>query len=390
VKLGFDIEATCGDARAATVRLPRGTFQTPVFMPVGTRGAVRALTVGDVESVGSEIILGNTYHLMLRPTAELIAEMGGLHRFENWNGCLLTDSGGFQVFSLSPKVDEGGVLFKSVYDGSLVRFTPERAVEVQEMLGADIAMLLDVCTSLPATAQTLRDALDRTIRWAERQRAIHKRADQVQFGIVQGGTDHEMRIESAERTVEIGFDGYAIGGLSVGETRPEMMASIEAANSALPKDRPRYLMGVGDPISLIEGVARGIDMFDCVLPTRLARHGTALTSTGRLAVKNALFARSDEPLDASCSCTTCQRHSRGYIRHLVSVGEQTASTLVTIHNLTYLHGLMQRARASIIDGTFPVLRDEVNAVWLEGPGQGPGRTKQRASDVSNAAEASDS
>jgi queuine tRNA-ribosyltransferase len=379
VKLGFELQATSGGARAGKVRLPRGEFQTPVFMPVGTRGAVRALTVGDVESVGSEIILGNTYHLMLRPTAELVAEMGGLHRFENWNGCLLTDSGGFQVFSLSPKVDESGVVFKSVYDGALIHFTPERAVEVQQMLGADIAMLLDVCTALPATPKSLREALDRTIRWAERQKEVHTRADQVQFGIVQGGTDPDLRVESAERTVAIGFDGYAIGGLSVGETRPEMMRSLEAANSALPVDRPRYLMGVGDPISLIEGVARGVDMFDCVLPTRLARHGTALTSTGRLAVKNAQFARSDEPLDAACLCTTCQRHSRSYIRHLVSVGEQTAATLVSIHNLTYLHSLMQRARGSILDGTFETLRAEVNAVWLEGPGQGPGRVKQSKS-----------
>lgn len=375
LKLKFDITETAGSARAGVVHLPRGSFQTPVFMPVGTRGTVRALTNSDVESVGSEIILANTYHLMLRPTAELIAEMGGLHRFENWNRCLLTDSGGFQVFSLSPKIDEEGVLFKSVYDGAAVKFTPERAVEVQEMFGSDIAMLLDVCTALPATAQALREGLDRTIRWAERQKAVHTRTDQVQFGIVQGGTDLEMRVESARRTVEIGFDGYAIGGLSVGETRPEMMASIEAAISALPSDRPRYLMGVGDPISLIEGVARGVDMFDCVLPTRLARHGTALTSTGRLAVKNAKFARSDEPLDAGCECSTCQRYSRSYIRHLVSVGEQTASTLVSIHNLTYLHTLMQRARNAIVANEFEQLRQEVNAVWVEGPGQGPGRVR---------------
>ncbi len=387
MKLTFEIEATSGTARAAVVTLPRGSFQTPVFMPVGTRAAVRALTVSELESIGPEIILANTYHLMLRPTAELIAEMGGLHRFEGWSGCLLTDSGGFQVFSLGPKVDEDGVMFKSVYDGTVLRFTPERAVEVQEMLGADIAMLLDVCTSLPSTPRILREALDRTIRWAERQKDVHTRPDQTQFGIVQGGTDLDMRVESAQRIAAIGFDGYAIGGLSVGESRPEMMASVEAANSALPIDRPRYLMGVGDPISLIEAVARGVDMFDCVLPTRLARHGTALTSGGRLAVKNARFARSDEPLDAQCSCMTCQRHSRAYIRHLVSVGEQTAATLVTIHNLTFLQSLMKRARASILDGSFEQLRAEVNDVWLEGPGQGPGRVRRdpHAGEVSNGA-----
>jgi queuine tRNA-ribosyltransferase len=351
MKLRFDIAHTDGKARTGVVHLPNGSFNTPVFMPVGTRGAVRALRAADLESIGAEIILGNTYHLMLRPSAELIGELGGLHRSEN------------------------DVIFKSVYDGALVRFSPERAVEVQELLGADIAMLLDVCTELPATTHVLREALERTIRWAERQKTVHRRADQVQFGIVQGGTHHDLRIESAERTVAIGFDGYAIGGLSVGETRPEMMASIEAATSALPSDRPRYLMGVGDPISLIEGIARGIDMFDCVLPTRLARHGTALTSTGRLAVKNAQYARSDEPLDANCRCTTCAQHSRAYIRHLVSVGEQTAATLVTVHNLSYLLGLMQRARDEIQAGTFSRLREEVLEIWREGPGQGPGRRK---------------
>lgn len=366
MKLRFAIAATDGGARAGTVHLPRGSFQTPVFMPVGTRGAVRALTAEQTESLGAEIILGNTYHLMLRPTAELIAERGGLHRFEDWRGRLLTDSGGFQVFSLSPKVSESAVQFKSVYDGAMVEFTPERAVEVQELLGADIAMLLDVCTALPAAPHVIRAALDRTIRWAERQKLVHKRPDQVQFGIVQGGIDHDMRVESAERTAAIGFDGYAIGGLSVGESRADMMRSIDAANSALPADRPRYLMGVGDPVSLIEGVARGIDMFDCVLPTRLARHGTALTSVGRLSMKNAQFARSDEPLDPDCPCTTCARHSRSYLRHLISVGEQTGGTLITMHNLSFLLTLMARSRAAILNGTFSALREEVLGVWLAG------------------------
>ncbi len=370
MKLRFDIQATCGDARAGTVHLSRGSFQTPVFMPVGTRGAVRALSVTDLESLGAEIILGNTYHLMLRPTAELIGSLGGLHRFEDWGGRLLTDSGGFQVFSLDPKVEEDAVVFKSVYDGARVQFSPERAVEVQELLGADITMLLDVCTSLPAQRHVLHAAMERTLRWAERQKAVHTRADQVQFGIVQGGSDLDLRAESARRTVEIGFDAYAIGGLSVGETREEMLPAIEAVNRELPTDRPRYLMGVGDPISLVEAVARGVDMFDCVLPTRLARHGTVLTSTGRLPIKNAKYSRSDEPLDAACGCVTCRRHSRAYLRHLLSVGEQTAATLLTIHNLTFLLDLMRRVRSAVVDGTFDALRAEVAYTWRHAPGPG--------------------
>jgi queuine tRNA-ribosyltransferase len=376
VKLRFDLQASCGGARAGTVHLPRGSFQTPVFMPVGTRGAVRALSVSDIESLGAEIILGNTYHLMLRPTAELIGSLGGLHRFEDWGGRLLTDSGGFQVFSLDPKVEEEAVVFKSVYDGARVQFSPERAVEVQELLGADIAMLLDVCTSLPASRPVLHAAMERTLRWAERQKTVHTRADQVQFGIVQGGSDLELRGESARRTVEIGFDAYAIGGLSVGETREEMLPAIEVVNRELPTDRPRYLMGVGDPISLVEAVARGVDMFDCVLPTRLARHGTVLTSTGRLPIKNAKYSRSEEPLDAACACITCRRHSRAYLRHLLSVGEQTAATLLTIHNLTFLLDLMRRARASIVDGSFDALRADIAEQWRHAPG--PGRPGPQA------------
>ncbi len=363
MKLGFDIVATDGDARAGVVHLPRGSFQTPVFMPVGTRAAVRAMTGAGMESLGAEIILGNTYHLMLRPGAELIAELGGLHKFSSWSGRMLTDSGGFQVFSLDPKVDDDGVTFKSVYDGSFHRFTPEKAVEVQELLGADIAMVLDVCPALPSTPKLLRQAVERTAAWAARQRVVHQREDQVQFGIVQGGIDLALRAESAQRTVDIGFDGYAIGGLSVGESRDEMLPAIEATNAVLPTDRPRYLMGVGDPISLVEGVARGVDMFDCVLPTRLARHGTVLTSEGRVQMKNARFARDPGPLDPTCSCETCVRYSRAYLRHLQMVGEQTVATLLTIHNLTYLLDLMRRARTAIIDGTFTALRSEVAATW---------------------------
>ncbi len=363
MKLGFSLEATDGGARAGTVTVPRGTFRTPVFMPVGTRGVVRALRAEDLEQLGAEIILGNTYHLMLRPGADVVAEMGGLHDFSSWNGRMLTDSGGFQVFSLSPKIDDDGVTFKSVYDGSFHRFTPEIAVQTQEHLGADIAMVLDVCPALPATPQALRIAVERTARWAQRQREVHTRMDQVQFGIVQGGIDLDLRTESAERTVEIGFDGYAIGGLSVGETRAEMLPAIEATNRVLPPDRPRYLMGVGDPVSLVEAVARGVDMFDCVLPTRLARHGTVLTSEGRLQIRNATFARSPGPLDPGCTCTTCGRYSRAYLRHLQSVGEQTAASLLSIHNLHYLLGLMRKVRASIFDSTFSAVRADVVRAW---------------------------
>jgi queuine tRNA-ribosyltransferase len=367
VKLKFEIEATCGDARAGVVHLPRGSFQTPVFMPVGTRGVVRALSSEDVASLGAQIILGNTYHLMLRPGADLVEEMGGLHKFSNWSGRMLTDSGGFQVFSLDPKVDDDGVTFASVYDGSKHRFTPETAVRVQEQIGADIAMVLDVCPPLPSPPHIIRRAVERTAAWAEIQRKVHSREDQVQFGIVQGGIDTDLRKEAAERTVAIGFDGYAIGGLSVGESKEEMFPAIEAANSVLPKDRPRYLMGVGDPVSLVEGVARGVDMFDCVLPTRLARHGTVLTSTGRLQIRNAGFARDQGQLDAACGCLTCANYSRGYLRHLVAVGEQTAARLLTIHNLTYLLRLMDRAREAIFAGTFNEVRAEIDAVWNSPP-----------------------
>ncbi len=335
-------------------------------MPVGTRGVVKSLGPDDIETLGAQIILGNTYHLMMRPGADLVAEMGGLHRFADWHGHLLTDSGGFQVFSLDPKVDDDGVTFRSVYDGSIHRFTPEKAIAVQEQIGADIAMVLDVCPALPSAPQLLRQAVERTAMWAQRCRDARTRDDQCVFGIAQGGVDMVLRQESAQRTVQIGFDGYAIGGLSVGESRAEMLPAIEAAVSQLPFDRPRYLMGVGDPISLIEGIARGIDMFDCVLPTRLARHGTALTSTGKVNIKNAQFARSDDPIDANCSCMTCQRFSRSYIRHLISVGEQSAARFMSIHNLAYLLDLMRSARVAIVNGTFETLRSTTVALW-DGP-----------------------
>jgi queuine tRNA-ribosyltransferase len=332
-------------------------------MPVGTRGAIKYLSAADYERLGAEIVLGNTYHLMLRPGAQTIAEFGGLGRFAGWNGLTLTDSGGFQVFSLDPKVDDDGVTFRSTYDGSSHRFTPELAVHTQELLGADIQMVLDVCPPLPSPPEVIRLALERTSAWAARAKAAHQRPDQALFGIVQGGISETMRAESAQRTAALAFDGYGIGGLSVGETRAEMVPALAAAIAHLPTDRPRYLMGVGDPASLVEAVGLGVDQFDCVLQTRLGRHGTALTDAGKLHVKNAKHALSDEPIDAGCACEVCTRHTRGYIRHLFQVGEPTASRLVSIHNVSWTLQLMARMRRAIAAGTFATLRREVLDVW---------------------------
>jgi queuine tRNA-ribosyltransferase len=332
-------------------------------MPVGTRGAIKYLSAADYERLGAEIVLGNTYHLMLRPGAEVVAALGGLGRFAGWDGLTLTDSGGFQVFSLEPKVDDDGVTFRSTYDGSSHRFTPEGAVATQELLGADIQMVLDVCPPLPSPIEVVRLAVRRTGAWAERAKQAHRRGDQALFGIVQGGVDEGLRAESAQRTVEIGFDGYGIGGLSVGETRAEMLPALAAAIAHLPADRPRYLMGVGDPASLVEAIGLGVDQFDCVMQTRLGRHGTALTSAGKLHVKNARHALSDEPIDPTCACEVCARHSLGYVRHLFQVGEPTALRLLSLHNVAWTLQLMQRTRLAIEAGTFDTLRREVVAIW---------------------------
>ena len=362
-KVNLNISARDGDARVGTATTHRGTYDTPLFMPVGTRGAIKYLSARDYDELGAQIVLGNTYHLMLRPGADLIASFGGLGAFAGWKGLTLTDSGGFQVFSLDPKVDDDGVTFKSTYDGSYHRFTPEIAVDVQQKLGADIQMVLDVCTSLPAEPSVVRLALERTAEWAKRAKAAHTRPDQSLFGIVQGGTDAAMRAESARRTVEIGFDGYAIGGLSVGESRAEMVDAIGACIGELPDDQPRYLMGVGDPASLVEAVALGVDQFDCVLQTRLGRHGAALTSQGRLQIKNAKFAESDEPLDPACSCWVCQSHTRGYLRHLTQVGEPSAARLVSVHNVAWTINFMAEMRESITNGTFSRFRASVLELW---------------------------
>jgi queuine tRNA-ribosyltransferase len=355
--------AADGHARLGVAHTARGSYSTPCFMPVGTRGAIKYLSAADYENLGAEIVLGNTYHLMLRPGAETIERFGGLGRFAGWKGHTLTDSGGFQIFSLDPKVDDDGVTFKSTYDGSLHRFTPEAAVRTQEQLGADIQMVLDVCPPLPSPEHVVRLALERTSAWAERARRAHRREDQSLFGIVQGGINTAMRRESAERTARLDFDGYGIGGLSVGETRDEMVPALAAALEMLPADRPRYLMGVGDPASLVEAVGLGVDQFDCVMQTRLGRHGTALTSTGRVQIKNARFALDDAALDPECACDVCARHSRGYLRHLFQVNEPTGSRLLSIHNIAWTFQLVDDMRSAIREARFESLRRKVLEIW---------------------------
>jgi queuine tRNA-ribosyltransferase len=364
----IEVEATDGLARAGTVTTARGSFTTPCFMPVGTRATVRHLSSADLEDLGAQVVLGNTYHLMLRPGDELIGELGGLHPFMDWRGHVLTDSGGYQIFSLEPKVDEQGATFASTYDGTRYHLTPEGAVAVQRNLGADIQMVLDVCPPLPSTPAVVRLAVDRTARWAARAHEAHRPgrdegSAQALFGIVQGGVDVDLRRESATRTCEIGFDGYGIGGLSVGESRDEMLPALAAALEVLPADRPRYLMGVGDPIGLVEGIALGVDMFDCVLPTRLARHGTILTDAGRLNLRNARHARDPGPLDDTCPCPVCARWSRAYLRHLLQTSEPTGGRLLTIHNVSWTLRLVARARAAIAAGNLADLRAEVAAAW---------------------------
>jgi queuine tRNA-ribosyltransferase len=373
VTLAFTVDATDGAARTGTVTTARGSFSTPCFMPVGTRAAVRTLSSADLEDLGAEVVLGNTYHLMLRPGADVVERLGGIHRFSAWSGHVLTDSGGYQVFSLEPQVDDEGATFASTYDGSRHHLSPEGAVDVQVKLGGDIQMVLDVCPPLPSPDPVIRRAVDRTALWAGRARKAflaHERTDLSQFGIVQGGTDLALRAESAERTVALDFDGYAVGGLSVGEDRSAMLPALEAAVAGLPAGRPRYLMGLGDPLGMVDSVARGIDMFDCVLPTRLARHGTLLTSAGRLNLRNARYADDPGPLDPACGCAVCARWSRGYLRHLLSVAEPTAPRLLTLHNVAWTFALVDRIRAAIRAGTLAALRAEVVAAWPAPPAPG--------------------
>ena len=362
MSLVLEVAATDGPARVATATTARGTFTTPCFMPVGTRGTVKGLAAPDLEVLGAEVVLANALHLALRPGAATVAALGGLHRFSGWSGHVLTDSGGYQVFSLRPEVDDDGVTFRSPYDGTPTRLTPEGVVDLQGTLGSDLAMVLDECPPLPSPPAVIRRAVERTLAWAARSRRAPRREGQALLGIVQGGTDLVLRAECATRVVQLGFDGYAVGGLSVGEPRPAMLETLAATLEHLPADRPRYLMGVGDPVGLVEAIALGVDLFDCVLPTRLARHGHVLTGEGRLALRNARFATDDGPLDPSCGCSTCARWSRGFLRHLLLVGEPTGPRLVTVHNLAWVLDLVRRTREAIAEGRLAALRNEVAAV----------------------------
>ena len=358
----FRLTATDGGARAGVLETAHGPVETPVFMPVGTKASVKAMLPSELRDLGARIVLANAYHLYFRPGAELIDEMGGVHAFSGWDGPVLTDSGGFQVFSLlhtATRIDDEGVRFRSVYDGSQHRFTPEVAMRVQRLLRSDIAMAFDECPPAGVERARVEAAVRRTGIWAARSRAQPRAKGQLGFGIVQGGTDLELRRRSAEEIVGIGFDGYAVGGLSVGEEREPMMETLEATTALLPADYPRYLMGVGDPGGLIEGIARGVDMFDCVLPTRMGRTGSALVPGGRINLRNAAFARDQRPLVEGCMCPACTGFSRAYIRHLVTQSEITGLRLLSAHNLHHLLGLAARARQAIAAGRFAELRAEV-------------------------------
>lgn len=342
-------------ARRGILNTPHGSIETPVFMPVGTAATVKAMRPEEVEEMGAGIILSNTYHLYLRPGHEVIREAGGLHKFMNWNKAILTDSGGFQVFSLGNlrKITEEGVEFKSHIDGSSHQFTPEKSMEVQESLGSDIIMAFDECAPYPADRKYVRDSLERTTRWLERCKAYHTTTEkQSLFGIMQGGMYPDLRRESAKQIVAMDLPGYAIGGLSVGEPKPLMYEILDETIDELPKEKVRYLMGVGSPDCLFEGVERGVDLFDCVLPTRIARHGMALTSVGRVNIKNKQYERDFTPLDPNCQCYTCKNYSRAYLRHLYKGNEMLSSMLMTNHNLYFLVNLMKNIRESIDEARF--------------------------------------
>jgi len=341
--------ATDGRARTGWLETPHGRVRTPAFMPVGTRAAVKAVDTDDLEAVGAEMILANTYHLMLRPGPELIADLGGLHRFMGWDRPILTDSGGFQIFSLAPEVDEAGATFKSVYDGSTVLMTPEDAVGIQERLGPDIAMALDVCVELPAPREVVDSEMRRTLRWAERCLEAHTREDQALFGIVQGGVDDDLRGESARKTATLGFVGFGIGGLSVGESAEDRNRSLDTAFGELPDHKPRYVMGLGDTDGLLDAISRGADMFDCVIPTRVARHGRALSRTGDFNINQVRFEADDGPVDPDCACHTCRNHSKAYLRHLIRTNELSAHRLLSIHNLQYTFDLVSAAGTAITE-----------------------------------------
>ena len=357
----FEVLSRCGNARRGVLTTRRGTVQTPVFMPVGTRASVKAMSPAELEELGAEIILGNTYHLFLRPGMELMAKAGGLHRFSSWKRSILTDSGGFQVFSLATlrKMEPDGVRFASHIDGTRFFLGPRESMAIQRTLDSDIVMAVDECTPYPATFEQAEKSLAVTTRWERMSREQPLNDGQIRFGIVQGSVYPELRKRAAESLVEIGFDGYAIGGVSVGESEPEMMLAVDAAAPHLPDNAPRYLMGVGTPRQIVESVARGVDMFDCVMPTRLGRHGSAFVGGGgTIPVKAGRYADDFTPIDPECSCYACRNFTKAYIRHLFNVGEILGVRLVTLHNLHYFLNLMRRIRASIENGTFEELRKE--------------------------------
>lgn len=348
-----------GAARAGVLHTPHGDVPTPAFMPVGTRAAVRGVDIDDLSSTGTEIVLANTYHLMLRPGASIIEGLGGLHGYWGWGGPILTDSGGYQILSLRPKISEESAVFRSSYDGARVSLTPEQATLIQQALGPDIAMALDVCVGLPSPREVVREAMELTLRWAERALTVHHRSDQALFGIVQGGVDHDLRAESARRTADLGFPGFGIGGLSVGESALERDLALDAAINELPPERIRYVMGLGDARGVLSAISRGADIFDCVWPTRLARHGRVLTPKGDYNLRRAEFASDPRPLADGCSCFTCLHHHRAYLRHLLSLNELSVFRLLTIHNLTYTHALLRDARAAILSGNLARFRQRV-------------------------------
>jgi queuine tRNA-ribosyltransferase len=372
--MSFRLVATDGAARAGVLTTAHGDIRTPAFMPVGTKATVKSLHPDEVRALGADVILGNAYHLHFRPGERVVEELGGLHAFSGWSGPILTDSGGFQVFSLRDTItalDEGGVTFRSVYDGARERLTPEDVAEIQRRLGSDIAMCLDVC--LPGGAP--RDELERAVRltttWAERQVDAPRAPGQLRFGIAQGGTDPDLRQRSIGEIAALAFDGFALGGLAVGESREEMLDCVEWAAPALPADRARYFMGIGDPEGILEVVARGVDMFDCVLPTRTARTGSALTWQGRLNLRNAAYRADGRPLDVDCPCPACTRFSRAAIRHFVTQREMLGLRLLSLHNLRFVLDLTARARAAIERGTFAAFRAEALARLARPPEEEP-------------------
>lgn len=364
----FELIATdpSTSARRGTLHTAHGPVPTPVFMPVGTRATVKGVLPDTLRALGARITLSNTYHLYLRPGSDVVRDAGGLHRFMDWDRALLTDSGGFQVFSLSDtlRVTDDGVEFRSIFDGSPHAWTPEDNMRIQAELGADVAMQLDVCPPYPAEERVVAEAVRRSAEWAVRCKAAHTREDQLLFGIVQGGVFERLRLESVERLAEVGFAGYGIGGYSVGEPHDLMLQSLAPVAAALPADRPRYLMGVGNPTSILQGIALGVDMFDSVLPTRTARAATAFSSRGRMNLRNAQYARDFGPLDPACSCPTCTRFTRAYIRHLFNLKEMLGAILLTQHNLHFLLDLTDRARTAVEEGRYAAFLAE----WLAGPG----------------------